>query len=220
MKASYGVVWREGESPLATGKLELLPRGIRLDGLEGSRDIPYELLANVRVGRLAGERIDGRPSVVVERRWGSPVTISTVAEPSLVGEIVERLAALQLRDEGARRMMVIVPIKPEAHDAVRGLLESGPPFDPAQIEGLDRHEVLLTAQEAIFLFDFRLGADLLSPLVADPDLWQAAAAWREHIAGPPRIAEDVYTWAQPHELDELSSLPTPGPGDSDGGDIF
>jgi hypothetical protein len=203
MKTSYGVVWREGESALATGKLELLPLGIRLDGLDGARGIPYELLANVRVGRQAGERIDGRPSVVLERRSGAPVTISTVAKPSLVGEIVERLAALQLGDDPARRLTVILPIKPEAHDAVRTLLESGPPFDPAEIEGLDRHEVFLTPQEAIFVFDSHLGADALAPLIAYPELWQAAAAWRDHIAGPPRIAEDVYSWARGNRADAL-----------------
>jgi hypothetical protein len=96
MRTSYGVVWREGASPLAAGKLELLPLGIRLDGLEGTQEIPYELLASVRVGRLSGERIDGHPSVVLERRSGALVTISTVAKPSLVGEIVARIAALQL----------------------------------------------------------------------------------------------------------------------------
>ena len=96
MRTSYGVVWREGASPLATGKLELLPCGIRLDGLDAMQEIPYELLAGVRVGRLAGERIDGHPSVVLERRSGAPVTLSTVAKPSLVGEIVARIAALQL----------------------------------------------------------------------------------------------------------------------------
>jgi hypothetical protein len=220
MRTSYGVVWRDGASPLAAGKLELLPLGIRLDGLEGSQEIPYELLAGVRVGRLAGERIDGRPSVVLERRQGAPVTIATVAKPSLVGEIVERLAALQLGEDLGRRTAVVLPIKPEAHDAVRALLEGGPPFDPAQMEGLDRHEVFLTPEEAIFLFDSHLGADALAPLVADPELWQAVAGWREHIAGPPRIAEDVYSWARRNERDELSYLPTPGAGDSDGGDVF
>ena len=67
MRTTYGVVWREGEEPLVAGKLELGPSGIRLDGLDGSRDIPYGLLEGVRVGRLAGERIDGRPSVVLVR---------------------------------------------------------------------------------------------------------------------------------------------------------
>ena len=220
MKTSYGVVWRDGESPPATGRLELLPRGIRLVGLKGAHEIPYELLANVRVGRLAGERIDDRPSLVLERRSGAPVTIATVAKPSLVGEIVEKLAALQLGDDPPRRMAVILPIKPEAHDAVRTLLDSGPPFDPAHIEGLERHEVFLTLAEAIFLFDSHLGADALATLVADPELWQAAAAWRDHIAGPPRIAESSYSWARHVERDELSSLSTPGAGDSDGGDIF
>jgi hypothetical protein len=220
MRTSYGVVWREGASPLAAGKLELLPRGIRLDGLEGTQDIPYGLLASVRVGRLAGERIDGRPSVVIEQRSGVPVTISTVAKPSLVGEIVEQLAALQLGDDPARRMTVILPIKPEAHAAVRALLERGPPFNPEQVEGLDRNEVFLTPQEVIFVFDSNFGADALETLIADPALWQAAATWREHIAGPPRIAKDVYSWARRNDRDELSYLPTPGVGDSDGGDIF
>jgi hypothetical protein len=220
MRTTYGVVWREGESPLAAGKLELLPHGIRLDGLDGSQEIPYELVSSVRVGRLAGERIDGRPSVVLERRTGAPVTIATVAKPSLVGEIVERLAALQLGGDLAPRMAVVLPIKPEAHDAVRELLEGGPPFDPEQMTGLDRHEVFLTAQEAIFLFDSQLGTDAIAQLVAHTELWQAAAAWRDHIAGPPRIAENVYSWTRRTESDELSYLATPGAGDSDGGDIY
>jgi len=104
MRTSYGVVWREGEEPLVAGKLELRPSGLRLDGLDGSRDIPYRLLAGVHVGRLAGERIDGRPSVVLERHTGGPIMISTVAKPSLVGEIVERLAALQLGEDLAQHV--------------------------------------------------------------------------------------------------------------------
>jgi hypothetical protein len=220
MQTSYGVVWREGESPLATGKLELLAQGIRLDGLERSQEIPYELLTTVRVGRLAGERIDGRPSVVLERRAGGPVTIATVAKPSLVGEIVERLAALQLGNETARRVAICLPIKPESHDAVRELLQNGLPFDPEQIAWLEGHQVLLAPEEAIFVFESLPGEDALAPLIADPELLQAAAAWREHIAGPPRIAVEAYSWTRRMESDELSYLPTPGAGDSDGGDIF
>ncbi len=220
MRTSYGVVWREGASPLATGKLELLPLGLRLEGLESSREIPYEGVSGIRVGRSADERIDGRPSVVLERRTGAPVTIATVAQPSLVGEIAERLAALQLGRDPARRLAVVLPLKPEAQDAVRELLQDGPPFDPEQMNGLDRHEVFLTPHEAIFLFDSHLGPEALTPLLADPELWQAAAAWRDYIAGPPRIAEDVYSWARREVPEGLSDLPTPGPGDSDGGDIF
>ena len=220
MRTSYGVVWRDGASPLAAGKLELLPRGLRLDGVGGTQDIPYELLAGVRVGRLAAERIGGRPSIVVERRSGAPVTISTVAKPSLVGEIVEQLAALQLGHDPLRRMTVVLPIKPASHAAVHALLEGGPPFDPEQLEGLDRHEVFLTPQEVIFLFDSNFGLDEFAKLIADPGLWQSAAAWREHIAGPPRIAEDVYSWARRDDLGDVSYLATPGAGDSDGGDIY
>ena len=220
MQTSYGVVWREGDSGLAAGKLELLPLGVRLDGLEGAQEIPYEGLAGVRIGRLAGERIDGRPTVVLERRTGEPVTIATVATQSLVGEIVERLAAVQLGQEAAMRVAIVLPIKQESHDSVRALLEDGPPFDPMQIAGLERHQVFLTAEEAIFVFDSPLGQEPLDPLLADPELWHAAAAWREHIAGPPRIAEDAFSWIRPQGLEELSSLPTPGPGDSDGGDIY
>jgi hypothetical protein len=220
MRTSYGVVWREGASSLATGKLELLPRGLRLEGLESSREIPYEGVSGIRVGRSADERIGGRPSVVLERRTGTPVTIATVAQPSLVGEIVERLAALQLGAAPARRTAIVVPIKPETRDAVRALLENGPPFDPEKMKGLDRHEVFLTPHEVIFLFDSQLGPDPLEPLLAEPEFWQTAAAWRNHIAGPPRSAEDVYSWTRRDESDDFSYLPTPGPGDSEGGDIF
>ena len=219
MQRSYGVVWREGSGPLAAGKLELLAHGLRLDGLESSYEIAYEDLVAVRVGRTTSERVDGRPSVVLVRVHGDPVTIATVAQPSLVGEIAERLAAMQLDAAPPRRLAVVVPLKPNAYDSVRDLLAEGPPFDPEQIPGLDRHEVFLSHDEAVFVFDSGAGADALT-LLAEPDFLRAAITWREHIAGAPRVAEDVYSWKRIEEIAELSYLPTPGPGDSEGGDIF
>lgn len=220
MQRSYGVVWREGASPLASGKLELLSRGLRLEGLDGAHEIPYQGVSGVRVGRTAAERINGCPSVVVERVGQYPVTIAAVAQPSVVGEIVERLAALQLGAAAPRRLAIVVPLRPGVQEAVRRLLAQGPPFDPEEMPELDRHEVFLTPEEAIFVFESDRGADAIAAVLSKAELWKATAAWQEHLAGPPRLAESVYSWARAEEGDELSFLPTPGPGDSDGGDIF
>jgi len=218
MQKSYGVVWREGEHPVSAGKLELLPRGLRLEGRNSLREIPYGGLAEVRVGRTTAERLNGRPSVVLERRTGEPVTIGTVAQPGLVGEIVERVAAFQL-GAATGRTAIVIPLQPGSRDAVRELLRGGPPFDPEQVPGLDRHEVFLTSDEAIFVFEASR-ADALEPLLAQPELWQAAAAWHDHVAGPPRIAEDAFSWARADDSEGVSYLATPGPGDSEGGDIY
>ena len=197
MRKCYGVVWREGTLPLASGKLELRTRGLRLEGLAASRptarEVAYEGLVGVRVGSVA-DQIEGRPTVILERRTGFPITIATVPQPSLVGEIAERLTALQLGPEATRRTAFVLPLKKDAHRAVRRLLEAGPPFDPEQITGLDRHEVFLTSAEVVFVFESKLGAEALEPLLAESGVWEAAEGWRDQLAGPPRLAEDVFSW--------------------------
>jgi hypothetical protein len=220
MQRTYGVVWREGASKLATGKLELRASGVRLEGREGSRDIPYATVSGVHVGRRPEERIDGRPSIVLEQ-FGTPaVTIATVAQPSLVGEIAERLAALQLDASAPRSIALVVPLKPGSREAVRELLAQGPPFDPAELPELEHHEVFVSEDQAVFVFRSSSGIDAFTSRLVNPDLLEAALAWREHVAGPPHIAEGVYSWTRSEEAEELSYLPTPGPGDSDGGDIY
>jgi hypothetical protein len=210
MRTSYGVVWREGALPLASGKLELLPRAVRLDGMVGSvpttRQIPYDLLSEIRIGRSPGDRIDGRPTLVLAPRTGDPYAIASVAQAGVIAEIAERLAALQFGSAVRRRTAVIIPLQEGAHEAVRSLLEAGPPFDPDGT-GLDRHEVFLTPNEAIFIFESRLGEHALAPLLEQPELWQSAAAWHEYVAGPPRIAEDVYSWTRPDLGTDRSLLP-------------
>ncbi len=212
MSLSYGVVWRRGRLlPLATGKLELLPRALRLQGMSGSLpvecEVQYDDLAGVHVGRESAERIDGRPSLVVEQRGGPQLLIASVAQPGVVGELAELLADLQ---PGARTA-VVVPLAPGSEAAVRTLLAAGPPFDPRQL-GLERHEVYVTPREVVFVVESRRAAGL-EDLLAEPGLWQGAAAWIEHVAGPPRVAETAYSWARPPEIDE--SLLPPGLRDSD-----
>jgi hypothetical protein len=208
MRTSYGVVWREGRSPLARGKLELLPRTMRLEGMTGSepttREIAYDYLSEIRIGRSPAERIDGRPSLLLAPRTGDTLSIASVAQSGVVAEIAERLSALQFGEDVSRRIAVVLPLKEDAHEAVRTLLAAGPPFDPEAL-GLDRHEVFLTPTEAVFIFESGRGAAALEPLLQEPELWQSAAAWHDHLAGPPQIAEDVFFWARtsPQSRDSL-----------------
>jgi hypothetical protein len=217
MRTSYGVVWREGERPLARGKLELLPRAIRLEGLTGSepttREIAYDYLSEIRIGRSTEERIDGQPSLILAPRTGDKFSIASVARSGVVAEIAEQLAALQFGADVRRRIAIVLPLREEAHEAVRVLLAAGPPFDPEALE-LDRHLVFLTASEVVFVFESKLGADALEPLLKEPKLWQSVAAWHDHLAGPPRIAEDVFSWERSDVHVDGSPLP-PGPRNSD-----
>jgi hypothetical protein len=196
---SYGVVWREDRLPTASGKLELLPQAMRFEGVAGgrptTRELAYDSLAAVRVGRSPTERVDGRPSLVLERRSGFPISIASVGQSGVVAEIAERLAALQLGSAAHRRTAFVAPLAEGAFERARALLQDGPPFDPAET-ALDRHEVFLTSHEVVFVFESRAGMDALEPLLAEPDLWASAAAWRDMLAGPPRLAEDVYSWSR------------------------
>jgi hypothetical protein len=115
---------------------------------------------------------------------------------------------------------VVLPLKPDAHASVSELLKQGPPFDPASIEGLDRHEVFLTASEAVFVFESELGADALAPLLSDPELWERVSAWGQYVAGAPRIADETFSWSRAQPDEDVFYLPTPGPGNSDGGDVY
>jgi hypothetical protein len=98
MRTTYGVVWREGEAPLARGRLELLPRAVRLDGVAGSTavtlELPYCELEAVRVGRASSDRLSGYPTLVLEPRRREPVLIASVAQTGVVAELTERLAEL------------------------------------------------------------------------------------------------------------------------------
>jgi hypothetical protein len=46
---------------------------------------------------------------------------------------------------------VIVPLKVGHDDRAKEPVAQGPPFDPAAL-GLERHEVFVTAREAVFVF--------------------------------------------------------------------
>jgi len=96
MRSTYAVVWREGDAPLARGRLELLPGGLELDGLAGSEHVTlaigYDELAGVRIGRSSDERLNGHPSLLLDRVDGEPIVLASVALQGVVAELATHLA--------------------------------------------------------------------------------------------------------------------------------
>jgi hypothetical protein len=223
MRVSYAITWQEPEAEPRSGRLELKPRGLGFEGSNGNvaatEEVAYDELSAVRIARTPGDRLSGRPTLVLERKTGGPIRIASVAQPGIISELAEHLAALHLGEEQSLRPVVVVlPLKEGTHERAAAVLEKGPPFDPAQA-GLARHQVFLTDREAIFVIEAD-AADAVDRPVKDTSLWGAAAAWNDLVAGPPRIAEEVFSWVRPHPDEYISSAPSPGPGDSDGGDLY
>ena len=92
------------------------------------------------------------------------------------------------------RVIVVAPLREGSREVARMLLESGPPFDPAEV-GLAAHSVLLTESEAVFVFEGEDAGSVVQELVGRAEVWQAATAWREWLAGKPRLAETAYAWS-------------------------
>jgi hypothetical protein len=115
------------------------------------------------------------------------------------------------------RVVIVAPLKNGARSKALDLIRSGPPFEP-EAASLERHHVFLTDQHAVFLFEADT-PNSIARLAADAAVWVAATAWQDLLAGPPEVAEDVYSWLRPGG-GGLSFAATPGPGDSEGGDVF
>ena len=95
---SYGVVWQEnGRKPVA-GKLELDRDRLRLEGRDYDHVticiLVYRDLATVRINRDLAGRLDGRPTLLLERSNGDALRIASLTQVGIVSEIAERLATL------------------------------------------------------------------------------------------------------------------------------
>ena len=98
------------------------------------------------------------------------------------------------------------------------LIGHGPPFDAEKV-GLERYHVFLTDREAVFLVEADV-VDGLREVVNTAKFSGAAAPWQDLAAGPPRVAEEAISWVRPRVREYISSTPSPGPGDSEGGDVY
>jgi hypothetical protein len=219
MQRSYAVMWKEADGLPRSGKLELRLCGVSLEG--ANRDgplavlIPYGELLGLRMASPA-ERLAGRPTLVLDRRRGT-LRIASIDAPGIIHEITEQVETMR-NAISSQRLAVIVPVRKGKRDKAERLLAKGPPFDAEHV-GLERHEVFLGERDAIFVFDATSDVSL-EKLLADAKLWTRAAAWHDVVAGPPRLVRASYAWEAIRERDDLFFAPTPGPGDSEGGNIY
>jgi hypothetical protein len=215
MRTTYAVSWQEADGAVREGRLELQESALRLESAEAVCELPY---GDVSAVRLGPQTIGTRQALIVERRAGEPLHVAAAAQEAMVSELAYRLATLVLAGRETSRVVVVLPIKAGAREAARELLAKGPPFDP-EASGLDGHHVFLTESEVVFVFEAS-HPSALGRLVASLELLAAAEAWREHAAGPARIAEEAFSWTRPVLAEGLSFAATPGPGDSEGGDLY
>jgi hypothetical protein len=92
-------------------------------------------------------------------------------------------------------VIVVLPLRDGCESRARELATSGPPFDPQELP-LESHELFLTSNEAVFVFESRSGTTIES-LLDTLDIWAAATTWRDLVAGPPRLASPAYSWHRP-----------------------
>jgi hypothetical protein len=81
--------------------LELVPSAIRLEGAAAAGDsvveeVPFRELAGVHIARSATDRLEGRPTLVLERADGAAVRIASVAQSGIVSELAEKLSFVSL----------------------------------------------------------------------------------------------------------------------------
>jgi hypothetical protein len=202
MRTSYAVKWSEPGGGVYTGRLELLPKAFLLEGRNGSgpvtRQIDYEELRGLHLGRAGEQRLNGQPTLVIERPDGHYLVASVAMQAGILQEIIHRLAELKLT--APKRATVVVSLKEGATDQVRPLVAQGPPLDLATA-AFTHHQLLLTDREAIFVFETLNEGDL-DTLLSQVDVW--TAAWRELIDGPPRLAEMAYSWERTHSLEPIN----------------
>ena len=201
----YAASFCTGFQAPAAGALVFEERRLLLEGRSAQGhielSIPYSELSEVRIGRLPEERLNGRSALLLTQRNGELVRV----EPKgfgLLNELAELLAALASKHADANEQVaVVLPLRRGRLSQARELVAKGPPFDPAAL-GLRRHQVFLTEDEAIFVFEGRNVRTNFERLTRDPTLWQTGLAWRGCVGGRPRLStenprrsgEPVFTW--------------------------
>jgi hypothetical protein len=193
----YAVVWRTGDGPTSSGRLELGDDDLVLQG-SGEPDglrIPFDELSSVEIGRGTAERINGNKSLVLERHSCERVLVAALGGVGLLGEVTDLLARLRAEKAARACVAVVVPIRRGTAEAARRLVEEGPPFDVEGL-GLERHHVFVSEREVVFFFEGDNATAAAEALSRSPGVLKAAVRWRHILGGRPRLAEEQFGWTR------------------------
>lgn len=197
MHERFAVVFRDGGRE-AAGALDVEQDRLLLHGRgrDGSLEleIPFSDLNEVRVGHRPSERLNGYPTLLLERTTLPAVQVAPFGL-ALLPEIVALLASLSRREAGDV-LAVSVALKPGCLDRARKLLAQGPPLDPASL-GLSSHEVYLREGEAVFVFRGSDVRERIGAAIRHPAVWRAGLAWQCCFAAAPQIRDLAEVWLDP-----------------------
>ena len=105
---SYAVLWSEQEGPAHAGKLELSAGSLVLDGVNGSGRIRREFsigdVMSLRIGRARGERLGGRPALMLQLTEGRTLRLATLAGVGALHEVVDHISGRDHRRNGVTGM--------------------------------------------------------------------------------------------------------------------
>jgi hypothetical protein len=97
MRVTYAVSWQEPDGSPGSGRLELGTDALLLEGRNGGSAVtlafPYRNMSGLRVARAGYERLQNRPTLVVDLVGGRSLRIAGVAQPGIVSELASRLSA-------------------------------------------------------------------------------------------------------------------------------
>jgi hypothetical protein len=91
---SFAVLWSESDVPARAGKLQLEAAGLTFEGPRFDHHVYYEDIEAVHVAREPGERLAGRPALVLDLAVGGPLRIGSLEGVGVLTELAERLGHL------------------------------------------------------------------------------------------------------------------------------
>ena len=193
----YAVVWRTGDGPTSSGKLEVGDDHLVLEGSDepARLRIPFDELTSVEIGRGTAERISGDKTLVLERHSCERVLVAALGGVGLLGELTDLLARLRAERAARACVAVVVPIRRGTAESAQQLIEEGPPFDVEGL-GLERHHVFVSEREVVFFFEGESATAAVEALSQSPRVLKAAVRWRGILAGRPRLAEERFGWTR------------------------